>query len=426
VSDTSWLPGDALPDAPALARRGPHRVGVTTRAVVLPDALDLGASSGVATVRSDRGLTLEIWYPAVDDAVEVCEYGDRLGRTPDDPTRPATPFTFAGRAARDAAAAALRSPLTIVSHGYPGSRVLLSWLCEHLASCGHVVVAIDHPASTHGAVGDFAETLLHRPTDILGTLDVAERLDREDALLEGRIDAGRTLLVGYSMGGYGVLNAAGAGFSEAFVQNERAVPHGLLAPRGAAALGAPDPRIRGVVAFAPWGGQHRVWDEDGLRSLVVPTLFVAGREDDVVGWQPGVLSLFAGTTGAERFLLVYEQGRHNVAPNPPPLAAASHPADWGHYAEPVWDPRRLNNVGQHFVRAFARYVLEEAADLPAALDLIPVAADGAWTVDADGIPQPGEGHWWGFVPRTALAMQFHRLPRGHRDAAPRAARPARA
>ena len=145
----------------------------------------------------------------------------------------------------------------------------------------------------------------------------------------------------------------------------------------------------------------------------MPTLFVAGREDDVVGWQPGVLSLFAGTTGTERFLLVYEQARHNVAPNPPPAAAASHPADWGHYAEPLWDPRRLNNAGQHFVRAFAQYVLEDLPRLPAALDLIPVAADGAWEVDEEGVPHPGEGHWWGFTPRTALGMQFHRLPKGY-------------
>lgn len=406
-------PGEALPDAPELARRGPHPVGVTTREVVLPDAIDLPASSAGETVRGPRTLTLEIWYPAVDGVSEVCSYVDRLGRTDDDPTRPATSFEFTGRAARDAEPAQARSPAVLVSHGYPGSRVLLSWLCEHLASCGRVVLAIDHPASTHGAVGAFAETLLHRPTDILGSLDAAETLDREDPLLAGRIDGGRALLIGYSMGGYGVLNAAGAGFCDAYVDNEQAVPDRLLAHRGAAALGAPDPRIRGVVAFAPWGGQHRVWDEDGLRGLGVPTLFVAGREDDVVGWQPGVLSLFSGTTGTERFLLVYEQARHNIAPNPPPAAAASHPADWGHYAEPVWDPQRLNNVGQHFVRAFAEYVLADETRLPEALDLVPVAAEGAFEVGDDGVPVPGEDHWWGFAPRTALAMQFHRLPKGY-------------
>jgi predicted dienelactone hydrolase len=411
VTDPHFLPGDALPDAPALARRGPHVVGVTTREIVLPDAVDLAASNGSTTARGPRPLVLEIWYPAAG-AEGRCVYEDRLGRVAGDPERPATSFTFAGRARRDAQPAPVRAPLVVVSHGFPGSRVLLSYLCEHLASCGHVVAAIDHPGSTHGAVGSFADTLLHRPTDVLGTLDAVAALDRDDGLLAGHVDGERVILVGYSMGGYGVLNAAGAGYSDAFVGNPRAVPHGLAAQRSAAALGAPDPRIRGVVAFAPWGGQHRVWDAAGLADLAIPTLFVAGREDDVVGWDPGVKTLFDGTRGAERFLLVYENCRHNVAPNPPPPEAASHPADWAHYAEPVWNLRRLNNCNQHFVRAFCEHVLAGDGALHPALDLLPVAAEGVFAIDADGVARPGEGHWWGFEPRTATAMQFHRRSRG--------------
>ena len=411
MSDALFLPGDALPDAPALAARGPHAVGVTTRTARLADAIDVEISTADNVVRGVRELPLEIWYPGEGAADARCLYGDRLGRVAYDPERPNTAFEFAGRAARDEAAVDGRFPLVVVAHGYPGSRVLLSYLCEHLASTGHVVAAIDHPGSVHGAVRSFAETLLHRPTDILGAIDALAEMDRGDALLAGRIDADRTVLVGYSMGGYGVLNAAGAGFCQDYVDNPRAVPNGLLAHRAQAAFEV-DARIRAVVAFAPWGGQHRIWDEDGLRSLKVPVLFVAGEDDDVVGWAPGVRSLFDGTTATERFLLVYEQARHNVAPNPPPDAAASHPMDWGHYAEPVWDLRRLNNTNQHFVRAFVDYALGPRESLPEALDLTPRAADGRVAYDADGTARCGEGHWWGFQPRTALSMRFHRRGEG--------------
>ncbi len=61
-------------------------------------------------------------------------------------------------------------PLVIVSHGYPGSRVLLSYLTENLASKGYVVAAIDHTESTHGDTKGFQSTLLNRAKDISHSL----------------------------------------------------------------------------------------------------------------------------------------------------------------------------------------------------------------------------------------------------------------
>lgn len=402
----SFLPGDMLPDAPALARRGPHAVGVTTRTFEIAEAIDLGASTAARVVRGPRPITAELWYPAAEGVVEACTYADRLGRVAGDAQRPDRAFTFAGRAARDAAAAPLRGSLVVVSHGYPGSRVLLSYLCEHMASCGRVVMALDHPGAVHGRVGAFADTLLHRATDVIGAMDAALDLDAHDPLLAGRIDARRVALVGYSMGGYGVLNVAGAGYADAFVEHARTVPHGLLADRALSAQHfAADPRVHAVVAFAPWGGQHRVWEGAGLDALRVPTLFVAGSDDDVVGWDPGVKTLFEAA-GGERQLLVYDACRHNVAPNPPPAAAASHLEDWRHYAEPVWDLRRLNNLNQHFVRAFLDRHLDGA---PApALDVIEVASAGGYRTGEDGTVVADADHWWGFRPRTALGVELYR------------------
>jgi predicted dienelactone hydrolase len=53
----------------------------------------------------------------------------------------------------------------VVSHGYPGSRYLLAYLCENLASKGYVVVSIDHTDSTYRDVASFVSTVVNRSLD---------------------------------------------------------------------------------------------------------------------------------------------------------------------------------------------------------------------------------------------------------------------
>jgi hypothetical protein len=121
-----------------------------------------------------------------------------------------------------------------------------------------------------------------------------------------------------------------------------------------------DPRIKAVVAFAPWGMERGVWDKEGLKGLKVPTFFVAGSKDDVSGYEDGTKAIYDSSVNADRYLLTYENARHNVAPNPPPpeLFKAGSFADYYHYAEPAWDQRRINNINQHFVTAFLGIYLQ--------------------------------------------------------------------
>ena len=217
----NFIYGDPRADAPDLAYRGSFDVGVRTLEVVNPDQIDiLNYSEDNPEPRYDRPLTLEVWYPAVrrGGQPEITTYSDVLGSGPGDPDRPLIPFTFAGRALRNARANIQEGPypLVIVSHGYPGSRVLLTYLTENLASKGYVVVAIDHTDSTHADKVDFSSTLLNRVLDINFVLnDMAERsASKRRNFLAGAIDAERTAVIGYSMGGYGALIAAGAGVAE--------------------------------------------------------------------------------------------------------------------------------------------------------------------------------------------------------------------
>ena len=363
-SGYTYINGDPLPDAPDLAPRGEYKVGVRTVQWVNNAQIDILKSKGGIDPLYDRPLTAEIWYPAIvpENAKELTTYNDVFG-SPADSTRPVVPFSFAGRALRDAKpdSKSRPFPLIIVSHGYPGSRVLLSYLCENLASKGYVVVAIDHTESTHADQKGFQSTLLNRAKDILFVLNQVDTDSKSsENFLSGLTDANNTALIGYSMGGYGVLNAAGAGYSDKLAAFFTMMTQGSKSinsrtTNDSAFKASYDSRIKAVVAFAPWGMQRGIWDAEGLKGLKAPTLFIAGDKDDVSGYEDGTKAIYNGAVNADRYLLTYENARHNVAPNPPPpqsLKPGFPMSDYYHYAEPAWNERRINNINQHFVTAF--------------------------------------------------------------------------
>ncbi len=142
------MPCPMLPNFPA---RGEYKIGVRTLDFINKDQVDVLKSKNGVEARYDRPIKVEVWYPAslAAGAAELVSYEEVMG-TANDPKRPLIPFTFPGRATREAAplATAGAFPLIIVSHGYVGSRYLLTYLTENLASKGYVVVAIDHTEST--------------------------------------------------------------------------------------------------------------------------------------------------------------------------------------------------------------------------------------------------------------------------------------
>ena len=401
--------GDARADAPELAYRGSFDVGVRTLKVVNPNQIDiLNYSVENPDPRYDRPLTLEVWYPAKDRGKkkEVTTYQDVLGSGPDDPARPLIPFEFYGRALRNAKPNSKGGPypLVIVSHGYPGSRVLLTYLTENLASKGYVVVAIYHTESTHADKVGFASTLLNRTLDINFVIEYMAQLGaaKGKKFLAGAVDAEKSAVIGYSMGGYGALIAAGAGVSESGWVYWGGVPGNYMemfragSPAYAALL---DPRIKAIVPFAPWGGHFGTWDPAGLEGLTVPSLFIVGNQDRTANYN-GVAFLFENLVNSDRYMLVYQNGIHEVAVNPPPPEAEEHFREYIHYQEPVWDNRRCNNVNQHFITAFLGIHLKGMTEYQEYLDLIP------YSNDAD--PFTPE-YWKGFKEWTAVGLELHHM-----------------
>ena len=389
--DAGFVYGDALPDAPELSPRGQYKVGVRTLDFVNKDQVDVLKSKNGVEARYDRPLKVEVWYPATlpAGAPELVSYEEVMG-TANDPKRPLIPFTFQGRATREAAplATAGAFPLIIVSHGYVGSRYLLTYLTENLASKGYIVASIDHTESTFRDAAPFPSTLLNRSKDILFVLNQMADSGKTGGknFLSGLVNSDNTALIGYSMGGYGVLNVAGAGYSEQFAKAFGSLTGGSKAIEVRTTGNADyekslDSRIKAVVAFAPWGMERGVWDTESLKGLKVPTFFVAGSQDDISGYEKGIKAIYTGAVNAERYLLTYINARHNVAPNPPP-AEALQPGlpfdEYYRYAEPSWDERRINNINQHFVTAFLGKYLK-GDDTARYLDLPENSNEKTWT-----------------------------------------------
>ena len=399
--------GDLLPDAPALAARGEYAVGVQTLDLINKNQLDILNYGKGPDSLYNRPLKVEVWYPAeaTSGSGELISYDEVMGQN-GSPTRPIIPFTFLGRATRNAKPAFSDEsyPLVIVSHGYTGSRYLMTYLTENLASKGYVVVAIDHTEATFRDAAGFQSTLLNRSLDDLFVLNEIARLGKQDdSFLNGLVDSENTALIGYSMGGYGAINVAGAGYSPQAAQLFGTVAGGSKAllkrtmgnPEFEASI---DPRIKVIVAFAPWGMQRGVWNAEGLAGIKIPSLFVAGSLDDISGYENGTKAIYEGAVNSERYLLTYIDARHNTAPNPAPaesLDSARSIDEYLRYADSVWDSRRINNVNQHFVTAFLGFYLKGNQDYKAYL-LVKENTE--------------KNEWPGFKPRTTVGLELDHQP----------------
>ncbi|PHP28811.1 alpha/beta hydrolase family protein [Limimaricola cinnabarinus] len=399
------------PDAPELAAHGDHAVGVTTMRFTREEVPDVARASEDGVESYDREITVEVWYPAARGTEPGGSYTALLRDG-------VTEVQLQGRAARDADPAAEGEfPLVVVSHGYPGNRFLMSHLAENIATKGYVVASVDHPDSTYDDMGAFGSTLVNRPRDQAFVLDRMAGL--EDGI--GAITDGDTAaVIGYSMGGYGALIFSGAGLTEDFRSSRYAPPQELLEinAHGADSMAdLPDDRVRAVVAIGPWGRNRDAWDAESLSAIDTPLMLIAGGVDDVSGYD-AIRSIFEETTGTERHLLTFENANHNAAaPMPAPMESWEVSetlgyAPFDHYADPVWDTTRMNNVTQHFVTAFLDLHLKGDAAKADYLDLVPDSADAVWDRAEDGTPNEADSYWTGFPNRTAKGLRFETLPAG--------------
>ncbi len=410
-----------LPDGPDLSAPGAFAVGVLRLDLVHADQPDpsLPLVNGHAP-HHDRTLPLTIWFPAAPGAgLALAHYHDHQ------------PGAFAAGGRAGAAllqAKPLRGqgfPLVIFSHGYRNWATGFADLAEGLASRGYVVAAIDHgdmePQTPAERTASLAAVIALRSADQRFVMAELARRSAEGPLA-GVYDPQRTALIGYSMGGFGAVTTAGSGFAAASPL-PRMAPDGVLAPfTEGAPSEAPPAQLKAVVLFAPWGGSEplRAWAPSGLARISAPTLVVVGDHDDVSGYEGGVKWIYDHLTGAERWLLVYQNARHNIVGDG---LAAVEDRDFvavERFEEPVWRRDRILAINRHFVTAFLDKTLKGDAAHGAYLATPTERADaGAWplgpnervfgrTARADD--PASKGYWPGFQRRWALGLELRHAP----------------
>lgn len=422
-------------DAPELAAAGPHAVGLRRVSVdvgSVPD-LDALAAGNAAAAPQARRLEALLWYPAVAPAA-----------TPADTPASATSRTLErelrnhawrgwsqatlrlgvpSRAIPDAPVAAApatapRWPVVVLSHGLLIWTEIMSDLAEHLASRGYVVLGLQHDDESHA--DPLRAALALRPLDQLAALRTLEQIDGStgDALHQ-RLQSNKVALLGYSMGGYGALVAAGArvandGMAYRYVPPQAMARHTVALSAAEAAL---RDRVGAVVAFAPWGGQAAIgaFKPAGLRAVRAPTLLVAGDQDDISGYGDGTRSVWEALAGAPRWLLTFENARHNIVQNAVPTGLPAGFRSWEWLEEPVWRRDRLLDINRHFVTAFLDRHLRGLTASDQWLNVAtPRSNDGVWVVPF-GTPATGQfagpaqgalTHWTGFQRRWAVGLRL--------------------
>jgi predicted dienelactone hydrolase len=396
-------------DAPELARLGRYGVGVAQTMFVQPGQAD-PASDPERHILADRRLPVTIWYPAAATGKGTTYRTALSGEDGRD-----VPFTLAGIATPDVRVAPGRFPLVVLAHGYGNSPEVLSWLGENLASKGYVVVTPafrDPPISIRTDVAR-AGPIARRPLDVAFVTAEAQRRAQAGEGVLAAAEAGRTALIGYSMGGYGVLTAAGAPLDPAMAGPSR----GILMPYAAGGARAGALRaanVKAVIAISPAVrfGAVPIWAGAGAGAIDVPVLLVAGDQDRVVGYD-NVRSLFDAPAPAPRYLLTFHEAGHSIALTgaPPAMRRRFWDMDW--MEDAVWRKDRLLPIQTHFITAFLdRYVKGQAGKAAYLDGLIEESNDGRWPDAPVGrVTQfspgaPAATVWKGFQPGRVTGMRF--------------------
>ncbi|EOT1172884.1 alpha/beta hydrolase family protein [Cronobacter dublinensis] len=220
-----------------------------------------------------RPLDVAVWYPTT-----------QTGKTEavgDNPVFVGTP------ALRNAQPAGGAHPLLLLSHGYGGNWRNLNWLAQRMAAQGYIVAAPDHPGTTsRNKAQQDAWQLWQRPRDLRRVMN---RLI-DNSGIAGDVDTGRIAAIGHSLGGWTVMELAGARFDAGRFQRDcknhavlascKLIPAlGIDRPAASGPLmeSQREPRINAVVSLDL--GLARGFTPGSLAQLNVPVLILSAQAD---------------------------------------------------------------------------------------------------------------------------------------------------
>src|SRR5579875_2777330 len=264
----------------------------------------------------EHELHVTVWYPAADTAIETPQF---IGP-------PEKPLFEAGAATPHAAFAPSLEPfpLILLSHGTGGSALQLAWLGTALARAGFIAAAVDHPGNNAvtGYTPEGFTLWWERATDLSEVLDGL----LADSELAPHIDKDRIGAAGFSLGGYTVLELAGArtdiaalfdlchkdpGNINCHTPEMKGMPgpdqileavrktSGESLARSADSFR--DPRIHAVFAIAPALGFTQT--PESLHSIRLPVEIVVGSADPIAPAASNADRIKANVRGARETVL---------------------------------------------------------------------------------------------------------------------------
>ncbi|MEZ9345821.1 alpha/beta hydrolase family protein [Vibrio splendidus] len=236
-------------------------------------ASDVGFTQVTLTDDPNRPLNTAIWYPTQDES-NTSLIGDN-------------PAFRGTRVIKDGEIQSSTFPVVLLSHGYRGNWRNQNWLATELASRGYIVAATDHPGTTSfDQSPEQAAKWWERPRDITRTIDYL----LSEVQWKQAVNANNIAAIGHSLGGWTVMQLAGAKIDRATFEAECLIyPNprtcglsdelGLsqVQPSEPSNKDLSDPRIQRVVSLDL--GLARSFSVGSLNDITVPTLILAAGID---------------------------------------------------------------------------------------------------------------------------------------------------
>jgi predicted dienelactone hydrolase len=236
-------------------------------------ASGVGFTQVTLTDDPNRPLNTAIWYPTQDES-NTSLIGDN-------------PAFRGTKVIKDAEIQSGTFPVVLLSHGYRGNWRNQNWLATELASRGYIVAATDHPGTTSfDQSPEQAAKWWERPRDITRTIDYL----LSEVQWKQAVNANNIAAIGHSLGGWTVMQLAGAKIDRATFEAECLIyPNprtcglsdelGLsqVQPSEPSNKNLSDPRIQRVVSLDL--GLARSFSVGNLNDITVPTLILAAGID---------------------------------------------------------------------------------------------------------------------------------------------------